>query len=335
MQARPPRSGSDTAFFGDAPLSLRTQAGFGSGQIAGQIFRDTPSLLLLFFLTTVIGIPPALAGAAIFFPKVFWGILSDLGVGLMSDRIAHHFPRRRWLLLGAFIAPLAMLAIFHIPDGSTSLRIVYIFASFCFYMLTFAIFSVPYLAQFSQITRDPAERTSLLAWRHTFTGVGLLIGSSAAPALIGMLGGGRYAYQTASFGLAAICAASLLSAYAATPKVAASAPLGTAFSLAVIGRVFRYRPFRLLATVEFIQTTGAGMSYASIAYFLTYNMERRDALVQLGGISLLMATIVIFGSPIWVFAAKRFGKKTTYTMAASLHACVQCLWGLSSGGRYP
>ena len=39
-------------------LGLGGQVGYGFGQIAGQVFRDVPSLLLLFFMTTVLGISP-------------------------------------------------------------------------------------------------------------------------------------------------------------------------------------------------------------------------------------------------------------------------------------
>ena len=49
---------------------LGKQVGYGIGQIAGQVFRDVPSLLLLFFMTTVLGIAPAVAGIAIFVPKL-------------------------------------------------------------------------------------------------------------------------------------------------------------------------------------------------------------------------------------------------------------------------
>lgn len=56
-------------------LSLPTQIAYGVGQIAGQVFRDVPSLLLLFFMTSVLGVSPALAGSAIFLPKLIGGAL--------------------------------------------------------------------------------------------------------------------------------------------------------------------------------------------------------------------------------------------------------------------
>jgi GPH family glycoside/pentoside/hexuronide:cation symporter len=142
--------------------SLAVKIGFGSGQLAGQIFRDTPSLLLLFYLTTVVRIEPALAGAAIFFPKVFWGVTSDLTVGLTSDRLNARFPRRNWLLVGAVLAPGAMVLLFHVPDTALATRLAYVVVAFAFYMIAFSTFSVPYLAQFSEITSDPEQRAEAM-----------------------------------------------------------------------------------------------------------------------------------------------------------------------------
>jgi len=49
----------------DNSVRIGTQVSYGTGQIADQIFRDIPSLLLLFFMTNVLGISPAIAGTAI------------------------------------------------------------------------------------------------------------------------------------------------------------------------------------------------------------------------------------------------------------------------------
>ena len=168
----------NTEFSQRSGLAVQTKAGFGIGQIAGQLFRDAPSLLLLFYLTSILGIEPALAGAVIFIPKVLFGAGFDLTVGLVSDRYAAQFARRRWLLIGAVAAPFAMLGAFTVPEGSQFLQLAWVFISFSFYMAVFSTFSVPYLAQFAEITDSPAERTELMAWKHGFTGVGVLLGSA-------------------------------------------------------------------------------------------------------------------------------------------------------------
>ena len=161
------------------------------GQVAGQLFRDVPSLLLLFYLTSVMGIEPAIAGAAIFVPKVVFGALFDLWIGLTSDRIAARFPRRRWLLVGGLAAPLVMLGVFAVPQAALAFQVAWVFVTFSAYMAVYSTFSVPYLAQFAEMSSDPQERTELMAWKHGFSGLGVLLSSSLAPMLVGSLGGGR------------------------------------------------------------------------------------------------------------------------------------------------
>jgi Na+/melibiose symporter-like transporter len=312
-------------------LPLRVKVGFAWGQVAGQIFRDIPSLLLLFYMTNVLGIGPAVAGSAIFLPKLFWGVASDMAVGVISDRVSARFPRRYWLLIGTVMGPTAMVLLFNVPRVSNSLEVLYIVCVFALYMISFATFSVPYLAQYSEITSDPRERTVLMAWRHTFTGVGLLMGASLTPAAVHMLGGGRSAYAAWSWALAAVCGSSLLIAFFSTPKVRASTVAKVQLNLKDLVGVLAYAPYAILLGVAFVQQCGAGLSYAGIAYFVTYNMGRTDALLQLGIITLLAAGTVILCSPIWVLVAKRIGKRRTFVLAAVLNGVTQLVWSQSGG----
>ena len=158
-------------------LRLGGQVGYGVGQLAGQIFRDVPSLLLLFFMTTVLGIAPVVAGAAVFVPKLIWGVGSDMAVGVLSDRWQRRIARRWWLLIGATGAPLAMIALFHVPQASTAIRLAYVAGVFSLYMMVFATFSVPYLAIAGELTRTAAQRNVLMAWlarlpRRSFSAMG-------------------------------------------------------------------------------------------------------------------------------------------------------------------
>ena len=90
-------------------IGLPLQIGYGVGQVAGQVFRDLPSLLLLFFMTTVLGIEPGIAGTVIFVPKLVLGLLCDVSVGILSDRWRGKFARHWWLLAGVVLSPLAMV----------------------------------------------------------------------------------------------------------------------------------------------------------------------------------------------------------------------------------
>jgi GPH family glycoside/pentoside/hexuronide:cation symporter len=314
-------------------LPFKIKAGFTGGQIAGQVFRDIPSILLLFYLTKVIGLEPAIAGAAIFFPKVFFGVLSDLGVGMAADHFSARFPRTRWMLVASALAPAAMILIFQVPDGSSGLKIAYVFAAMSLYMFTFATMSVPYLAQYSDITSDPVERMVLMSWRHGFTGAGLLIGSAMAPSVIQALGGTRSAYGITACILSVICVTSLLIAHWAASRipqrVRRAAPPA---SLRTLLAVFKVRRFRFLVSIFFAQEVAAGINAATIAFFLTYNLGRSDALAKLGIIALLAGGVVIFASPVWIYVASRIGNKWSYIIGAGAHGILMFCWGMSTPG---
>ena len=316
-------------------VPLAVKAGYGVGQIAGQLFRDAPSLLLLFYLSSIVGMPPAIAGAAIFVPKVFFGAFADLGIGILSDRLVGRVPRSRWLLIGALLAPPAMVAAFAVPDGPLWLQAGYVAVAFSLYMIAFSTFSVPYLAQFADLTDDPAERTTLMAWKHGMTGVGLLLGAALTPVLIHLLGGKRPAYLIAATVLGLICTVSLLIAWAAVRKVRGTPRVSRRLTLRTLLAVLAYRPFLILCASAVPMTIAAGMAYAAFAFFITHNMARADAFVQIGIISTISAVVVMLGSPIWVFVARHIGKKNVYLVAATGHALTMLCWSLSAAAPLP
>ncbi|TRW14438.1 MFS transporter [Glacieibacterium frigidum] len=318
-------------------LGLGAQLGYGVGQIAGQIFRDVPSLLLLFFMTTVLGIAPAVAGVAIFVPKLVWGVGCDMLVGVFSDRWRHRIARRYWLLAGAFGAPVAMVLLFHVPEGSTGLRVAYVAGVFSLYMAVFASFSVPYLAISGELTSDPRQRNVIMAWRLVFTAAGVLISGMLAPAIIQAQGGGQAAYETMALVLAIICPVALVIAFFgvghASAQSAYVAPAETRTRLsprAALGVLLVPR-FSVLLSANLLQLTGAGMGYASLLYFLTYNMGRSDAFQLIGGIVMAACVGIVVSQPLWVQVAARIGKRRAYIAATLLFAATYAVWAFAAG----
>lgn len=311
--------------------------GYGVGQIAGQVFRDVPSLLLLFFLSTVVGIDVGLAGAAIFIPKFIFGIGSDMFVGIISDRCKQRVSRRWWLLAGALLAPLAMILLFHVPEGSDTLRISYVVLAFSLYMAVFASFSVPYLAMAGELAATPSDRTLLMAWRLVFTAIGVLVAGALAPMLVERFGGGQAGYESMALVLAAICPVSLLIAFfaSARPQAEASVPdtLNARISRMSPGEVVAvlWRPrFRTLFTANLLQLIGSGMGYAALLYFLSYNMGRTDALSVVGLIVLAACVGIIVAQPMWVWVAGRFGKVQGYIAGSLLYSLSYLVWMFSA-----
>lgn len=308
-------------------LPTSTKAGFGIGQVAGQLFRDAPSLLLLFYLVNVMGIAPAIAGTAIFVPKVVFSVIFDLWVGLASDRIATRFPRRRWLLIGGIAAPFAMLAAFAVPQASTTLQVAWVFVTFTAYMAVYSTFSVPYLAQFAEMSSDPAERTELMGWKHGFTGLGVLLSSSVAPMAVNALGGDRNAHLVTMGCIGLVCMACLLIAWRFAARIPEPRDAARPFTFKDLPRAFTDRRFAILCLSAIVMTVAAGITYASFPFFVKYAMGRAEPLHDLGVMSAIMAVAVMAGSPLWVMVAARIGKKPTYVLAAAGHGAVTLVWG--------
>ncbi|MEQ5805839.1 MFS transporter [Alteromonas sp. NFXS44] len=308
-------------------LSMKVKAGFSVGQIAKQLFRDAPSLLLLYYLANIMGIDPAIAGASIFVPKVFFGAVFDLLAGVASDKYALKFPRRHWLLVGAIAAPFAMIGPFLLPDMSETMQSIWIFTAFCIYMAVFSTFSVPFLAQFAEMTDSKEERTEMMAWKHAYVGVGLLAGSAGIPVLIHTLGGDRAAYLWSIALVGIICSVSLLIAWHFASSIPDKKNAAPPMPFKEMTKIFSDRNFIVLCAAAVVMTVAAGTGYASFVFFISYGLERAEPLVQIGMMTTVMGFAVMFASPFWVAVAKVLGKKGTFVCAAIAHSLVLFTWG--------
>jgi GPH family glycoside/pentoside/hexuronide:cation symporter len=110
---------SSTADNRGTKLPLGIKLSYGIGDIACNLFIVTTGMYLLFFLTNVVGVDPALAGTMLLFPKLLDVILDPI-MGAISDVTRSRFGRRRvYLLYGAVPFGLSFLAIFIAPGFQT------------------------------------------------------------------------------------------------------------------------------------------------------------------------------------------------------------------------
>lgn len=319
-------------------ITITTQMSYGAGQIAGQILRDIPSLLLLFFMTNVLGISAAIAGTAIFLPKLIVGAFGDVLVGIIADRFKQRISLYMWLLFGALAAPISLLLLFNVPSFGADLQVAYIVVVLSLYMLVFASFSVPYLAIAAVLSHDEHQRTVLMAWRLVFTAIGILIAGGLAPVFIAQNGGGAEAYASMAVLLGVLCFVSLIIAFwgsrAAMKRSdeTAADSVVTAINLREMFRAVRVPRFAVLVFANILQLTGTGMSYAAMLYFLTYTMALEDPFAAIGIVILLTTIGIIAAQPIWVAVAKRTNKKFVYITASLFHGLALVALALTAQG---
>lgn len=312
-------------------LSVPGLFGFSIGMIGDRIFRDAPALLLLLFMTNYLAIPPALAGTAVFVPKLLIVFVDPL-VGSLSDRLNTRWGRRRPLMLvGALLASISIVLFFHVPRFETPfLQALYmsfmIFVGFSGYSL----FSVPYLVMASEIGDSDDERRTIMSWRVVFMAIGLSL-SAFAGGLVEAIGGGNAGYSTMSWIYASICLVTML----ATVFSTAGVPIAVGdTNRMTLGEQIRFllasRRYLRLLLVGFLQKLGEGVGYASFAYFCIYVVLQ--PLSAIGFVVLAATAGQVIGQPLWLRASRRWSPGTLYTVSV-FGWCLNLLLWLAMKGQ--
>src|SRR3954462_12149113 len=146
-------------------LGRGTHLGYAVGSIGTAAFGTVPGLLLLYYLTDVLGVAAGIAGLVVFAPKA-WDVVLNPWIGNRSDRTESRWgPRRPWMLAGGVALPPLFVLIFAGPGSPSTLAAGWVTVAFLLAATAYGCFQVPYVAQPAEITDDPAERTTLMSWR--------------------------------------------------------------------------------------------------------------------------------------------------------------------------
>lgn len=158
---------------GPQRLPVRSVLGYGLGDVFGGGSTTTINMFYLFFLTSVAGISPALAGTAILISKI-WDAVTDPVMGLITDNTRTKLGRRRpYFLLGIPLIVVSFSAMWVSPVGaSETLRFLYALAAYVLFSSVYTMVWVPYNAIAAEMTTDYDERTRLSTARIIFSNLG-------------------------------------------------------------------------------------------------------------------------------------------------------------------
>ncbi|MFD8731909.1 MULTISPECIES: MFS transporter [unclassified Streptomyces] len=299
------------------PLPRRVRIGYGLGSLCTGTFATVPGLILLYYLTNVLAVSPALAGAAVFLPKA-WDVLINPLVGAVSDRSRlRGGPRRPFLLIGACTLPPLFALIFAAPPLRGMAAAAYVAALFLLAATAYAVFQVPYVTMPAEITEDPAERRRVLSWRVGFLGAAILLSGALAPAIAHADGGTPASYRLMGIAVAVLLAAGMFGAWFATrwaPAVARSTAEPSLRAQLAVART--NRPFLFLAGMWFLQALAVGVMLAGVQYFATYTLGSPGAVTPL--FACLIGPLVLV-MPVWTRLARLRGAKYAQGCATLLY----------------
>ncbi|MCW2613584.1 MAG: major facilitator transporter [Frankiales bacterium] len=301
-----------------ARLPRRIALSYSVGAVGTGVFSTVPGLLLLYYLTDVVGVGAGLAAVVLFLPKL-WDALLNPVVGTLSDRTSTRWGGRRpYLLAGAVVVPVMFALLFSSPDlGSPGRTAVYVGVVYTLAMTGYALFQVPWVAMPAEMTSDYHERTRLMSSRMVLLTVGILLGGAVAPLISGGKEGGRSGYALMSVVIAVVLAAALLTAWWGTRDAAFSAP-DTSPRPTVRAQLALVRsngPFVQLFLAYALQSVAIGAMLAGAPYVATYVLGDA-ALSSVLFVFLVVPSAVVM--PLWRRFSIRTSKSTGYVLASTL-----------------
>jgi GPH family glycoside/pentoside/hexuronide:cation symporter len=281
---------------------------YATGSIGMGVWVTVPGLLLLYFLTHTLGVPPLLAGLTLLLPKIIDVVVHPY-LGSRSDRAARRTGHRLGMLRAGLLLAVAMTGMFAVPPGlSGTGAALWVAGWFIAGNLLFACFQVPYLTTPSDLEVGYHERTRVFMFRMLCLTVGLLGAGVAAPALVAAGGRGDYARMAALLsgimvvsGLVAITGVRRLTAHAGF-----RAPAESPSTLADIAVARRDRDFRALVLSYLFTGTTTHLFLAALPFYTEYVFANtRLTAVFMGA---FLGPAVIAG-PVWAKVSRRIGKQ--------------------------
>jgi GPH family glycoside/pentoside/hexuronide:cation symporter len=303
---------------------------YGFGTIAISVLLNTVTTYFPALMSTVLGQSPALAGLLLTFSKLY-DILVDLVVGHRIDHTRTRMRRRRrYMLIGALISAVSFFVIFSPPVEDGPMLVVAMAAVLVVYSTGYSLFAVPYIAMAPDIARSYDGRTKLMSFRTFFGAVGQMVALAGAAALIKLGDDGASGYRIMGGVLALVILVSKLAAWFGTRDVVDSMADHAPEKLGVTqaaAQIWRNKPAVLLTTAKILQ-------YISLAVNISTGLLFKLNVLKIGytgQIQLSVAQNIAMGvcMPVWLAAARRFGKRNCYLAAISLYGLTMLSWMLA------
>lgn len=267
------------------------------------------------FYAGELGIPLAAVGAALFLGRLT-DVVSDLVIGVATDRVRTPIGRRRpWLLAGAAVMLLGVWQLFMPPPDVGVWRLL-LWVGVVY--LGFTMVALPHEAWGAELSGDYAERTRITSTRQFFGLTGLVV-ATIVPAVV-MARGGSSGEVLRSLGwlfIALMPIAVLLIAFFVreprTDRGEAHVPFWRGLRI-----MSRNGPFKRVNAVLFIAAVGETFR-VTITYFFAQSVI---GVTNLGSIYLWYFGVGLAAVPVWNWLGNTLGKHRALALSFSIISLV-------------
>ena len=313
-------------------LPLSVCLGFGVGSFGISILLNTITTFFPVLMTTVLGQSAALAGALLTISKLY-DIVIDVVIGTVSDRTNTRWGRRRpYLLAGAVLAAVSFIMIFMPPALNGEALMLYMGVGLIIYSTGYALFAVPYIAMAGEMTDGYHERTRLLSFRAFFVTFGQIAASAGTASVIQWAGGGSRGYAAMGAATAAVLFTTMTICFFGTAKArtTAATPRSHVPGWKQFTTLLGNFPFVILMAIKTTQFMAiAIVGTTKLLFLLNVLKVGYGGLVQITLVQNLTAAATV---PLWVWFARKVGKRNGYLCATALLAVTYFSWVFTAEG---
>ena len=295
-------------------LSWSLKLLYGAPNIAGAALAIPIAINMPKFYSDVVGVPLGYLAIAIALARSF-DAMSDPAIGFLSDHTRTRWGRRRpYLFVGPPFCGLAFYLLMSPPRAFAAMSAALWFATFfILYFLFHTVYALPHHALGPELTLDYNERSSLFGVREAFTILGTMIAAAAPGFLMNTF---EWDERRVFSVIGAVFAVLLVTLYWALAwRVRERPSFATRESNPLVPgvrRALRNRPFRILLASYVVGSISGAIPATLLPYFNQYVIQPANPNLWLSIELLGYFAVGFLCLPLWVAAARRFGKLPTW-----------------------
>ncbi|MBE9029596.1 MFS transporter [filamentous cyanobacterium LEGE 11480] len=303
------------------PLTFRTKLAYGLGELGTVIPVSIAVFFLLYFLTDVAGLNPALAGAVLLVGRG-WDAINDPLIGWLSDRTHSAWGRRYpWMIYGAVPLALGCTLQWIVPPISSQ------WGLFAYYtllsLLVYAAFSavqLPFAALAAELAQDYDQRTQLMGIKAGFNIVGSVVGLVLAQVVFASIADVPQRYVTIGWlsSLAVLLGIGLCvwGTYSRYWAVQSPTPVVHRSFWTEVPSLWHNSAFRWLMGLNLCSLMGIQVTAAMLPYFVSHWM--RLPAQHFTQMAIVVQVSAVLTMPLWMKVAQQTSKRIVYFCGAPL-----------------
>lgn len=294
-------------------LSLLNRLAYGMGDLGPSMAGNVLMVYFFFFLTTIAGLSPQLAGVILMVSNI-WSAVSTLLIGTLSDRTQSQWGRRRiWMFCSAPMIALSFLLHCWVPPVQDWLLFGYYLLAALLFQTAGNGFTIPYGALLADLTSDPQEHVRLNGFRFSFSLAGAMGALVLAQGLSHWIRQPRQEMLILGVVSASVAIGSIWGCCWGTREQSAASPHQQDFDLKSL---FTNQPLLLLVGIYALSWLAVQITPTLLPYFIVHCLGLGAE--DIASIVLTMQGVALAALFVWEPLSHAIGKKLVYWAGVSL-----------------